>query len=160
MNLVFKSSPKDMLINFRQRGRKGERDEEKRGCEREPSISCLLYASWLGTEPAAQEHALLGLNPRPFSLQTTLQPTAPLARNGNESWLFLCKSSWNSDNPPQFLERIKIRTQFTTSSLSGSQKAIFTGKEIYINTLPSDPQDRVENKHLMFGGWYQIRWSC
>ena len=46
-----KSSPEDMLIDFRETGREGEREEEKHGCERETSISCLLYMPRVGPIP-------------------------------------------------------------------------------------------------------------
>ena len=44
---------------FRARGREGERESEKHRCERETSISCLLYTCQ-GTEPATQVCALTG----------------------------------------------------------------------------------------------------
>ena len=40
-----------MLIDFRERGREGEREGEKDRCETETSIRCLLYAPLPGTEP-------------------------------------------------------------------------------------------------------------
>ena len=47
----FLSSPKDMLVDFREGGREGDREEEKHRCARETSIDCLLYMSQPGTEP-------------------------------------------------------------------------------------------------------------
>ena len=40
-----------LLILEREEG--GQREREKHRCERETLISCLLYASQLGTEPTA-----------------------------------------------------------------------------------------------------------
>ena len=48
-----------MLIDFRKRGREGEREGEKHRCERETSINCLSctwpeqprHVPWLGIEP-------------------------------------------------------------------------------------------------------------
>ena len=48
----FLSSPEDMLIDFRKRGREGEREGEKRLCERETLIDSLLHVLQLGIEPA------------------------------------------------------------------------------------------------------------
>ena len=57
-----KSSPEDMLINFRKRGQ-GKKEREKHPCERETPISCLphmpnlglklqpRYVTWWGIEP-------------------------------------------------------------------------------------------------------------
>ena len=43
---------------FRERVREEERQGEKHQCERETFISCLSYASQLGTKPANQPNAL------------------------------------------------------------------------------------------------------
>ena len=50
----------ELFCYFRKRGKEGERKGEKYRCERETSISCLLYAPQPGTEPAAWELALTG----------------------------------------------------------------------------------------------------
>ena len=47
---LFKSSPKDMLIDFRER--KGERETENHGCERETAIGSLLSTPRRGIDPA------------------------------------------------------------------------------------------------------------
>ena len=50
----FLSSSENMLINFRGRGREGEREGEKHRCERETSISATLYMPQPGTKPTTQ----------------------------------------------------------------------------------------------------------
>ena len=62
--LLFSFFSRLYLFVFRERGRKGEREEEKHPCTRETSISCLLYTPtggpglqprrvpWPGIEPA------------------------------------------------------------------------------------------------------------
>ena len=45
----FYSSPKDMFIDFREKGRKGEGGRER---ERETLIGCLLYVPQPGIKPA------------------------------------------------------------------------------------------------------------
>ena len=47
MEHCFKSSPKDLLIDFRETGR-GRGEREKNKCETEVSFGCLPYAPWLG----------------------------------------------------------------------------------------------------------------
>ena len=76
--LFFLSSPEDMVVDFRERGRKGEREGEKHRCERDTSIGCLLYLSllWdrtcnLGTCPGQES------NPRRFGYGMTFQSTEP-----------------------------------------------------------------------------------
>ena len=49
--LALGSSPREMFIDFRERGRGKKREREKRWCERETLIGCLLHASWPGTKP-------------------------------------------------------------------------------------------------------------
>ena len=39
----FKTSPEDIIIDFREKGGKGERKGEKHQRERETLVSCLLY---------------------------------------------------------------------------------------------------------------------
>ena len=69
----FLSSPKDMLLDFTERGRK-----EKHQWERETSIGCLSYASWPGTEPATQACAQTGNGTcSPLVYKIILQPTEP-----------------------------------------------------------------------------------
>ena len=53
---IFLPSPKDMLINLRERGRKGE----KHTCERETLIGCLTHTHPNWAEPAAWACALTG----------------------------------------------------------------------------------------------------
>ena len=50
---------KILFFIFRERGKEGEREGEKR-CERETLISCLPHAPWPGTEPATQACVLTG----------------------------------------------------------------------------------------------------
>ena len=49
-----------MLIDSREKGKEGEREGKKRGCERETFISCHLYASQLRDEPTTQACVLTG----------------------------------------------------------------------------------------------------
>ena len=50
-----------MLIDFRERGKEGEKGREKKyQCERETSISGLLNAPQPGTDPATQACAQTG----------------------------------------------------------------------------------------------------
>ena len=51
----------NFFSDFRERGRKGEREGEKHQCERETLIDCLLYAPLLGSESATQACALMGI---------------------------------------------------------------------------------------------------
>ena len=49
--ILFFSSLEDMLIDFGDRGRKGEREGEKYEYKRETLIGCFSYVPQLGTEP-------------------------------------------------------------------------------------------------------------
>ena len=57
-----------LKLIFRERGRKGERKRkgEEHECERETSISCLLYAPWLGTNPQPSYVPWPGIEPVPL----------------------------------------------------------------------------------------------
>ena len=63
------------LLFFRDKGREGEREEEKHQCERETSVSCCLYAP-----PTGDQTLNPGMcsnwesNQRPFSLWNDAQP--------------------------------------------------------------------------------------
>ena len=48
------------LFTFRERRKKGEREEEKHPCGRDTSIGCLSHTPNLGTWPTSQAHALTG----------------------------------------------------------------------------------------------------
>ena len=48
---LFLSSPKDIYIDFRKRGREGGRERERDHCERETLIVCLPYALRLRPKP-------------------------------------------------------------------------------------------------------------
>ena len=48
----FLALPKDMLIDFRERGKEGKSEGEKDGCERETLIGCPLYVPQPGTKHA------------------------------------------------------------------------------------------------------------
>ena len=56
--VFFKSSPEDIFIDSRERGR--VKEKEKHQCEREISISCLPHAPWPGFEPATWVCVLTG----------------------------------------------------------------------------------------------------
>ena len=68
-----------MLIDFREEGRKGEKEREKHWCERETSIRCLSYA------PVPDQDRTRNLDMHPDLNQTldlsvhstVLQPTEP-----------------------------------------------------------------------------------
>ena len=64
----FLSSPKDMLIDFREGGREEKKDGVKHQCERETLIGCLLHTSLQRTEPSTQVCALTGIEPTNFQL--------------------------------------------------------------------------------------------
>lgn len=57
-----KSSPDDLLISFRERGRAGVRRGKKHQCERQTPISYV----WR-TEPSTQASVLTGIQPMAFS---------------------------------------------------------------------------------------------
>ena len=50
----FLSFLEDMPVDFRERGKEGEKKGEKHQCEREISIGCLLHAPWLRTKLSTQ----------------------------------------------------------------------------------------------------------
>ena len=52
------------LIDFRERGREGERQGEKHQCETEIPSGCLVHAPWLGTKP--RHVPWLGIQHRTF----------------------------------------------------------------------------------------------
>ena len=57
-SFFFKSSSEDMLIDFRERVREGEKEGEKHQCETETLTGSLSHAPRLGTKPATQAGAL------------------------------------------------------------------------------------------------------
>ena len=88
--IIFLPSPEDMFIDFREREREGEREEEKHGCERETSISCLLYVPQLVMEPATLACALTGNQTHSCSVyRTTLQPSEPHRPGQNGPYFIL-----------------------------------------------------------------------
>ena len=59
-------------FDFRERGRKGEREGEKQRCERETLIGCLLYTLQPGTKTTTQARALTGNQTSDFSVGRAL----------------------------------------------------------------------------------------
>ena len=62
---IFLSSPEDMLTDFRERGKKGEREGEKHPLWETP-ISCLPYAPQLGTAQQPRYVPWLEIKPATF----------------------------------------------------------------------------------------------
>ena len=63
VNLLFFFHPhlRTCLLIWREGKGGRERGREKHWCEREASIGCLSYVPWLGTDPATQARALIGI---------------------------------------------------------------------------------------------------
>ena len=82
LNYFLNSSPKDMFIDFRERGKGRQgvgvgREREKHGCERETSIASCMHPSW-GPYPQPRYVPRPGIKPTDFSVcGMTLQPTEP-----------------------------------------------------------------------------------
>ena len=66
-----------LTFDFRERGRRGEREGEKHRCERETSIVCLLYVPQTGPELTTQACALTGNRNSDLSVCRMAQPTEP-----------------------------------------------------------------------------------
>ena len=67
-----------MLIDFRERGREGEREKEKRPCKREAWICFLLHMPQPEIKPETWACALTGNQTLELSLyEMMLQPTEP-----------------------------------------------------------------------------------
>ena len=66
-----------LTFDFRERGRRGEREGEKHRCKRETSIVCLLYVPQTGPELTTQACALTGNRNSDLSVCRMAQPTEP-----------------------------------------------------------------------------------
>ena len=84
------------FIYLKEKGREGEQEGEKHGCERETSICCLWYVPSLGLEPAIQAYALMRNHPRDLVLTMANQ----LSHTGQGirilEHIFINSASYNS----------------------------------------------------------------
>ena len=102
-SLLKKFSPKDMLINFREREEGRERNREKHQCEREALMGCLLYVPllglnlqprnvpWPGTEPAAFWWMGQCSNQMSYLARAILVFLKLFPRQGGKRQIFICK---------------------------------------------------------------------
>ena len=91
-----------MLIDFREKGKKGEREEERHRCKRETSIGCLSHVPDWGPNRNLSTCPDPASNQRPFGfLRDAAQP---MARDGA---VFL-KNSCNGSNPDSRLSAVSV----------------------------------------------------